>query len=350
VKTGRNDPCPCGSGKKYKQCCLGKGGDEQRSGAAQSIADEIAAAAAEQPFASLDEINAFTSQLMNERNRSARLDFCGLSPEQMSHLLYAPFTSQETVRFAMNIEPGPDVEIMGLFLALVRAIGESGLKATAKGNLPLKFCQSMAQQLREGADDQRSLRIGGVRSETDLEQLHCTRLVAELAGLIRKYRGKFVLTRKCKDLLSRHDLGGLYFELFKTYSTKFNWAYRDLYSEAQIVQTSFLYTLFLLSSFGDQQRHQQFYEDRFLTAFPMLIDMFEETGYSTAESSARHCYVLRALDRFAAFFGLAKLVRDEPGVSGTGFIIRKTDLLDRFVAFAPVGTPPGPGWWPTSPG
>ena len=24
AKTGRNDPCPCGSGKKYKKCCLGK--------------------------------------------------------------------------------------------------------------------------------------------------------------------------------------------------------------------------------------------------------------------------------------------------------------------------------------
>ncbi len=23
-KVGRNDPCPCGSGKKYKQCCLAK--------------------------------------------------------------------------------------------------------------------------------------------------------------------------------------------------------------------------------------------------------------------------------------------------------------------------------------
>ena len=21
AKTGRNDPCPCGSGKKYKNCC-----------------------------------------------------------------------------------------------------------------------------------------------------------------------------------------------------------------------------------------------------------------------------------------------------------------------------------------
>lgn len=23
-KTGRNDPCPCGSGKKFKNCCLNK--------------------------------------------------------------------------------------------------------------------------------------------------------------------------------------------------------------------------------------------------------------------------------------------------------------------------------------
>ena len=24
-KVGRNDPCPCGSGKKFKKCCMGKG-------------------------------------------------------------------------------------------------------------------------------------------------------------------------------------------------------------------------------------------------------------------------------------------------------------------------------------
>ncbi len=24
MKVGRNDPCPCGSGKKYKQCCMNK--------------------------------------------------------------------------------------------------------------------------------------------------------------------------------------------------------------------------------------------------------------------------------------------------------------------------------------
>ncbi len=31
VKVGRNDPCPCGSGKKYKNCCMAK--DEQREAA-----------------------------------------------------------------------------------------------------------------------------------------------------------------------------------------------------------------------------------------------------------------------------------------------------------------------------
>ena len=29
-KIGRNDPCPCGSGLKYKKCCLGKNGSPDR--------------------------------------------------------------------------------------------------------------------------------------------------------------------------------------------------------------------------------------------------------------------------------------------------------------------------------
>jgi uncharacterized protein YecA (UPF0149 family) len=26
AKVGRNDPCPCGSGKKFKKCCIAAGG------------------------------------------------------------------------------------------------------------------------------------------------------------------------------------------------------------------------------------------------------------------------------------------------------------------------------------
>lgn len=31
AKVGRNDPCPCGSGKKYKQCCEAKAAGGGRS-------------------------------------------------------------------------------------------------------------------------------------------------------------------------------------------------------------------------------------------------------------------------------------------------------------------------------
>ena len=30
MATGRNDPCPCGSGKKYKKCCLPGAEEENR--------------------------------------------------------------------------------------------------------------------------------------------------------------------------------------------------------------------------------------------------------------------------------------------------------------------------------
>ena len=32
TKAGRNAPCPCGSGRKYKQCCAGRRSGESRFG------------------------------------------------------------------------------------------------------------------------------------------------------------------------------------------------------------------------------------------------------------------------------------------------------------------------------
>ncbi len=36
-RVGRNDPCPCGSGKKYKKCCMKK--DEERAAASRAQTD-----------------------------------------------------------------------------------------------------------------------------------------------------------------------------------------------------------------------------------------------------------------------------------------------------------------------
>jgi hypothetical protein len=44
MKVGRNQPCHCGSGRKYKQCCLAKDKTAERE------AIDIAARRAENPF------------------------------------------------------------------------------------------------------------------------------------------------------------------------------------------------------------------------------------------------------------------------------------------------------------
>lgn len=63
AKTGRNDPCPCGSGRKYKVCCLKKDEDAEheliKRAAAKSAALAAEAAAktrrkAEATLAALD--------------------------------------------------------------------------------------------------------------------------------------------------------------------------------------------------------------------------------------------------------------------------------------------------------
>jgi hypothetical protein len=36
---GRNDPCHCGSGKKYKQCCLAKDEEKARAARAKAAAE-----------------------------------------------------------------------------------------------------------------------------------------------------------------------------------------------------------------------------------------------------------------------------------------------------------------------
>lgn len=62
MKIGRNDPCLCGSGIKYKKCCAGKqetGGQPPGMG---GVMGELRELLKGQSFASLDEANAFLRQ------------------------------------------------------------------------------------------------------------------------------------------------------------------------------------------------------------------------------------------------------------------------------------------------
>ena len=76
---------------------------------------------------------------------------------------------------------------------------------------------------------------------------------------------------------------------------------------------------------------QKFYEGKFVTAFPMALDLFPETSYSSTDEQDRRVYFLRALDRFAAFFGLAELILESEELYRSKYVVRQTAFLDRFL-------------------
>ena len=41
MKIGRNQPCPCGSGKKYKKCCLNKSREDNKNSKNPEISKEL---------------------------------------------------------------------------------------------------------------------------------------------------------------------------------------------------------------------------------------------------------------------------------------------------------------------
>jgi hypothetical protein len=334
-KTGRNDPCPCGSGLKYKRCCLGRRHDPPEAGGPGQLHHEIRQALEGHDFESLEDAKAFLADYAFQRNPQPLEDFAGLSSDRIHRFLYYPFDSPDLVQFPEILAEEPAAPILTLFHLLVEAIGDQGLKTTANGNLPRNFCREAALVFLGQEGYAEKTRYGNLNKEADFSPLHVTRLVAEMAGLVRKYKGRFILSRECRSLLAKGGLAAVYPRLLRTYAAEFNWGYQDGYPEIYFLQHSFLFTLYLLHRYGDEERSSEFYEDLVLRAFPLLVNEGEAFATISKEDMVRSCFTLRALVNFAYFLGLATA---EPVEGDRLFIreyrVKKTPLLDRAVQFS----------------
>jgi len=330
---GRNDPCPCGSGKKFKHCCLGKENSTASGHGAAGISETLRSALEGRQFNSLEEAQAFIDQITQQQNRRQLDEFHGLSPEQIHQILNFPFASPGLVRFPEVLHANPGAPILTLFERLKDAIGEQGLKPTAKGNLPRNFCREAALVYWGEQRYQERTRYGGINREEDFDDLHVTRLVAELAGWIRKYKGRFILSRDCRRLLVGDGMAAIYPRLFRAYVEQFNWAYRDGYPELRFVQSSFLFTLYLLTRYGDAWRPQVFYEDAFLGAFPRLLDEVPPSQVISPAETVRRAYTWRSLVHFAGFLGLATVEPVSDELLCNEYRVKALPLLGQIVQF-----------------
>jgi len=128
-----------------------------------------------------------------------------------------------------------------------------------------------------------------------------------MAGLVRKYRGRFIRSRLCRQWLDPLNLPAIYDRIFKTYTAEFNWAFGDYFPEIPILQQSFLFTLYLLQRYGKKWRSEEFYQDAFLTAFPTALQGIETEINLTPVEVIRLSYTRRCLNNFTQFLGLSEI-------------------------------------------
>ena len=277
-----------------------------------------------------DKIQSFQHQ----NNREGLKDFRGLSSEQMHRILYFPFESPDFVSF--NLKPHlPNAPYWILMQSLLDEFELGPIKATAKGNLNVKLCKKIWIRYLENTEPNEWVRKMGVRTEDQFQDLHCLRIILELAGCMKKRKGVFSLTQKALKILKGSGIAGLFHILFRTSCEKFNWSYRDYQSEFGVIQHSFLFSLFLLHEADYAYQPVPNYVNAMITAFPMLLSEAEQDCpyYQSPLECVEGAYMSRFMEFFAWGFGFVELKRAPFMSKDIPNQARKIDTLYELVQF-----------------
>ncbi len=284
----------------------------------------------------LEDIQKHIDKVMNEQNNRSIPEFEGYSPFEMHHILHFTFESNSPISLQklsnIDYEKIPILNQIKYFLNLILENGE--IKLTAKGFLPTRIVKDIYNQ---GYLEEFFFKSGisQLYKESDSMTVNLTRLLSELSGLTKKRNGKLSLTKKGEKIVS--DDYKLLDLIFKTITTKFNWAYYDGYGDNQIGQLGYGFSLILINKYGSTKHLDQFYADKYFKAFPDLQEQESPARFVTQEKHSTKCYSLRTFDRFLDYFGLITIEMSDKSWNADKYVT-KTELFDKLIKVRPHNT------------
>ncbi len=198
----------------------------------------------------VDELNQQLQVVSNAYNAAPDPEMGNLSPEQVTHLIYAPWGEPGSpIQFHTNM-PLADLDKSELFVSvrtmLLAVVERGGVKATASKNLTRRFVSEMMEILLTEEQREEIYKYRKTINEKDVWPVHDARVVAQVAGMLRLNKGKFVVPAKWTSLLTPERAGELFMRLFKKHFTKSNLAYFDNFPEVRSIQSCVGYTFYRL--------------------------------------------------------------------------------------------------------
>ncbi len=257
----------------------------------------------------------------------------GLSPGDVQWLLDADWQGAES---AVRLDATLTVDELAssrtlynarLFLEILAAEGQ--VKATPKGNLPRVFVSRFRERMKS-PKSRWDLPVPGTANEEDVEPLHITRILLELAGLVKRRNGLFSLTRTGEKLSAEGRAGELFATLFRVHFRRFNLEYLDGAPDVPEFQFSIGYTLFRFGHVGGEWSTP--YDLAESIVLPGVGEAPPRSPYGDPMPLIVETRFLRPLEGF----GLAEVQEQEwvRGAPGPRDLYRRTPLFERFLSFA----------------
>lgn len=297
------------------------------------VKNEFAPEVKRNPPKTLEEFQDFMHRLGNRINQIPDPEMSNLTPEQVHKLIYADWNAPDSpIRFNRNIPLEKLRQAEFLISArefLTMLVEQDGFtKTTQSGYLTRRFVSDALDRFTflEGKKE-KLLKYSKIINETDVFDIHIVRIVLEFAGLIRKQKGAFRITRKGRELLGDHNAGELYTLLFITMFRKFNLEYLDRYSENAHLQHSAAFMLYCLMTNATKWTDLVALTKRI--TLPKVQEMaFSPTGHDQLSGQVEIRF-LRPLSRF----GLVECRIDKEDRINRQYSYRISPLFKRFIDF-----------------
>jgi len=283
----------------------------------------------------LEELNKQIKAEVDLMNNRPLDEFDGRTPREMFYILNDPFHMDSPLQFKNKIDKDvldkiPFLKLTSIFLNQLKE--QQPLKLTVTGNLPLKLVRFL-YDTRLFPSESIDSGFSSIRSENDMVYVHIMRLLCEITGLMKKQKGKLSLTRKGNSLLKDENLFELFKKIFIAYTTKYNWPYNDRYGDHPLGQLGCAFSLELVSKYGHKLLPASFYAEKYITAFPKVLEQIEEPFYWTLEEEANNCYELRTFNHFMEIFGFVEIVEMGEDKFGKRLFVKKSSILDLVIGF-----------------
>ena len=188
----------------------------------------------------LEELRAWVGERTEGYNATPQDELSGLTPAQAHALLEGDWKGGGPLRLTEDL--GLDQLVGAPMLTNARillqaVIERDGLPTTQAGNLRRVFVTEMLERMTwPDGYAERVLNMNKVINEDDVWGLHVLRVVLEVAGLLRRRKGRFKVTRDGRRLAGEQKASALLAHLFRAHYRDFNLAYGDRDAAAPTLQ------------------------------------------------------------------------------------------------------------------